>query len=97
MLLDERLDLAQEIGVAAELELRIDQILVGEQTELFEPRGDEQRERLEGEVGERPSAPKRDRLRRRPAVLSRSGVFRLSSTSRPKRWTSTWSRSRSRR
>ena len=57
MLADEHLELPDEIGVTAELEVRFEAALEGGETELLEAQDLCLSERLVGEIGERRSAP----------------------------------------
>jgi hypothetical protein len=66
MLPDERLELADELGVPAERELRLGVLLDEREPELLEPRDLRLRERLVRELGERLAAPGRERLREQP-------------------------------
>src|SRR4051794_30863481 len=61
MLLDERLEFFDELVARAKLELRIDQGLGGEQTEVFEALGLEPQCAFGVDAVKRPSAPKRER------------------------------------
>ena len=78
MLRDERLELADELGVAPELELGVDPLLERRQPQLLEPRDLRLRERLEREVGERLArararAPRAElRARARPRAAARA-------------------------
>ena len=78
MLADERLDLADELRVAAEREVGLEPPLERLQAKLFETWGLGLRERLVGEVGKRRPAPEVESLaealrrelgRRRPRLL----------------------------
>ena len=61
MVPDERLELRQHGGVAAERELRLEALLERGEPQLLEPRDRRLRERLVGEVGERCAAPEPER------------------------------------
>ena len=76
---DERLELADELRVAAEREVGVDPLLERREAELLEPDDRGLRERLVGEVGERGAAPERERLaqRRRGRSASPAGAVRL--------------------
>ena len=71
---DQRLELGDEVGVGAERELGVDQILQRRRRELLEPRGLAKRERLEEQVGERRPAPERERLAELSARSSPSAL-----------------------
>ena len=73
VLLDEELELGDEVGVAPELELGVDQLLARREAELLEPRDLECRERLVGDVGERRAAPEPERLAEAPGALGDVG------------------------
>ena len=62
VLADERLELADELGGATELELRLDPLLDRRQAKLLEPRRLVLGERLVREVGERRAAPELKRF-----------------------------------
>ena len=62
VLRDQRLELADELSAAAELEVGVDPLLERLQAQLLEPADLGLGERLEGEVGERWAAPQRERL-----------------------------------
>src|SRR6266508_1604796 len=62
MLRDKRLELADDLGVAAECQESIDALLERRQVELFEPRNLAPGEWLEGEVGERRTTPEGEGL-----------------------------------
>ena len=62
MLRHERFELADHVGVPAQLELSVDQILSRHTVELFEARDLRSRERLVVQVAERWSAPERECL-----------------------------------
>ena len=64
MLAWQRLELADQLGIAAERELRLDPLLDRGQTQLLEPGDLRLGERLVGEVGKRRAAPERQRLGR---------------------------------
>ncbi len=59
---DRRLQLGDELGVAAQLELGVDEIRLGRRAQLLEPRHLEPGEGLVGEVGQRRPAPQPERL-----------------------------------
>ena len=59
---DERLELDDEVGVAAEREIRLDPIFEGGQPELLEPGDLAPRKVFVGEVGEGRASPERERL-----------------------------------
>ena len=62
---DERLELRDELGVAAERKIGLDPLLERDRAELLEPRDLGLGERLVEEVGERRAAPERERLAER--------------------------------
>ena len=62
MLGDERLELADELVVAPEREVRVDPELDRRQPDLLEPGDRRLGEALVGEVGERRAAPQRQRV-----------------------------------
>ena len=72
---DRRLQLGHELGVASQLQLRVDEIRLGSGAQLLEPRRLEPGEGLVGEVGERRAAPQPERL----AQLRRASSRVLSS------------------
>ena len=61
VLADQRLQPADHLGVAAERELRLDELLARGDPQLLEPGDLGLRERLVGEVGQRRAAPERER------------------------------------
>ena len=63
--LDERLELGDELGVAAQREVGLDALLDDDGAQLLEPGDLRLRERLVDEVGERRAAPERERLAQR--------------------------------
>jgi hypothetical protein len=74
MLGDQRLQLADELAVAAEREPGLDALLERREPQVVEPRDLRLRERLVGEVGERRAAPECHRLvehRERPLGVAR--------------------------
>ena len=72
---DERLELADDLGVAARLEVLVDRQLERREPQLLEPADLERGERLAGDVVERRPAPQRERLARRALgdAAARSG------------------------
>ena len=70
MVADERLQRPDHVGVAAERELRLDELLVRRDPQLLELRDRGLGERLVGEVGERRAAPQGE------AALERGGGAR---------------------
>jgi hypothetical protein len=62
MLDDEALELGNERRVLAEREPGVDQLFLGDDSQLFEAGSLEENEGLEGEIGERRPAPERERL-----------------------------------
>ena len=82
----ERVELACERAVAARVEVGVDPRLQRCQPRLLEPRRLRLRERLEGEVGERLSAPERERAVR-VAVGDRRAKRSTSSSSASTRTT----------
>ena len=77
---DQRVELADHLGVAARREVGVDRALGRAQPQLLEPADLGGRERLVGDVGERVAAPQRERLARR-ATRSSSRSKRTASTS----------------
>ena len=77
---DERVELADHLGVPAGREVGVDRHLGRAQAQLLEPADLGRGERLVGEVGERLAAPQRERLARR-ATRSSSRSKRTASTS----------------
>ena len=73
VLAGERLQLADQLGVHAELELRLDPVLERRQPQLLQPPRLGLRERLEREVGERCTAPQLRAPRAARAARSRAG------------------------
>ena len=71
MVRDERLELADERGVAAQLELGVDPLLDRREPELVEPRSLDLEARLVAEVGERRAAPELERAAQRLGALGR--------------------------
>ena len=61
---DERVELADHLGVAAGLEVGVDRALRRPHAQLLEPADLGGRERLVGEVGERVAVPERERVAR---------------------------------
>ena len=59
---DQRLELADQVGVAAEREVGLDPFLDRRQAQVLEPSDLCLRERLERELGQRRAAPERERL-----------------------------------
>ena len=91
----ERLELNDDVRVATQLELGLDEILARRQLELLEASDGGVGERLESEVGER--GPRNNPSASRSFSARSAGPSpRASETSRSKRATSTWSRSISR-
>jgi hypothetical protein len=80
LLVDERLQLANELGVVAEREPRLNQLLPGCEAKLFEPADLILRPALVREIGECGAAPERERLRQRRSrwfgLLPREGLAR---------------------
>ena len=93
VLADEHLDLADELGVAAEREVGLEPPLERLQAELFEARNLGLRERLVGEVGKRRPAPEvesfaqslRRKLGRRPLAPPRPASRSEAGRARPGR------------
>ena len=81
MLGDQRLDLADELGVTAERELGVDQILVRREPVEEEMRQLDRREELEFAAGERRAAPQSER---RPELLSALEIVAASPAPRPR-------------
>ena len=69
---DERFQLGDELGVPPEREVGLDPLLERDRAELLEPRDLRLRERLVEEVGERGTAPERERLAQ--SALGRDGI-----------------------
>ena len=69
MLRDQRLELADQIGVSSQRKIGRDPFLERHQPALLEPRDRGLREGLEREVRERRSAPQRERLPKQPTRL----------------------------
>ena len=65
---DERVELADHLGVPAGVEVRVDRQLGRAQPQLVEPADLGGRERLVGDVGQRLAAPQRERLPGAPVV-----------------------------
>ena len=85
---DERLQLADERGVAAERELGVDPLLEGDDAQLVEPGGLEPGELLLVEVCERRAVPERERLAQTAPLAPRPRP-RAPPSSRSKRFAST--------
>ena len=85
MLGDERLELADELGVTAERQVGVDPLLERRQPQLLQPRDLGLGERLVGEVGERRPAPQRERLAQLRAAAVCGRARRASADSRSKR------------
>ena len=69
---DQRVELADHLGMPAGREVGVDRQLDRAQPQLLEPSDLRRRERLVGEVGERLAAPQRERLARARCSSSRS-------------------------
>ena len=69
---DQRLELADQLGVAAEREVGLDPLLERRQPQVLEPAALGLGERLVRELGERRPAPERERL-----AQHRRGPFRV--------------------
>ena len=80
-----RLQLGDELGVASQLELGVDEVRLGGRAQLLEPRRLEPGEGLVGEVGQRRPAPEPERLAQLRRASVRASVSRASATSRSKR------------
>ena len=91
----ERLDLGDHLRRPAARQLGLDQPLVGDEPQLFEPLGLRARPVLVGELGVRVAPPERQRLaqhRRRPRRRRRVPTAERASASRRSNWTtSNWS------
>ena len=88
MLADQRLELCHHLGMAAERELRLDQLLERRSPQLSQPRDLALGERLVREVRQRRAPPQRERpLERRSGALGAAGAssLRPSATSRSNR------------
>jgi hypothetical protein len=68
------LELGQHLGVAAELERRVDAVLGRGEAPLGQPIGGGVRPRLAGGVGQRRAAPERERVGEQPACPGRIAV-----------------------
>ena len=91
---EQRLDLADDLVVAAGGEVRVDRELRGARARSSSSRRISRvGERLVGEVGERIAAEQRERLARRARRAPAAAARDASETSRSKRQTSTSSRS----
>ena len=77
MLTDERLELGNELRVAAEREVGIDPQLERGEARSLEALGLRLRENVVGELGERLAAPEAERLAEQPARPGGIGAFRL--------------------
>ena len=77
---DLRLELADQLGAAAQREIGLDPVLERRQPLLLEPRDLRLRERLVGHVGQRRAAPDRERL---PQPFGRVAGSPASSAARP--------------
>jgi hypothetical protein len=82
MLGDEALELADQLPVTAEGEIRVDAVLERRHPQLLKPHDLRLRERFPGEIGERCPAPKREgraqrlrRTRRIPGLERRSSLL----------------------
>ena len=62
MVHNESLELADQVGVAAEREVCLDPFLEGKKAKLLEPRALAHGKRLRGELGQRGTAPECERL-----------------------------------
>ena len=77
MLVDERFQLTDELAMAAERELRLDQLFQCRDPQVVEPRDVALRERLVGEIREGRAAPQRERvLEQRERALGPTGPQR---------------------
>ena len=81
MLGDERLELADELGVASRGEVVVDALLEAGEAQLLQPRDLGLGEALVGEVGKRRAAPERERCSGSPSLMSRWKRARSSSSS----------------
>ena len=81
MLCDEPLELADELGVPAELEVGLDPALERGEPQLLQPRDRRLREALVGDVGQRRPAPQSQRLAQERRGLRRLGCVRLPTSS----------------
>src|SRR5262245_5099759 len=73
---DERFQLANELSLAAELELGVDPLLDRSEAQLLEARDLALGEGVVGEIGERRSAPERERLGQRRRTRRRVAAVR---------------------
>ena len=80
MLDDQRLELPQDLGVTAERELRLDQLLHRRNAQILEPRDLRLRERLVREIGEHRASPQGERLFKRLERLRRALGCKLGAT-----------------
>ena len=77
MLRDQRLQLADELGVPAQRQVGLDPLLERRQPQLLEPAALDPRERLLAELRQRRAAPQRQRLAQQPRRTLGVGVARL--------------------
>src|SRR6185369_6686856 len=77
MIRDERLELADELGVPAERQVGVDPLLQRYQPQILQTPGLRTRERLVGELCERRPPPQRERLAEQARRTSRIGASRL--------------------
>ena len=87
---DERLELADDVAVAAELEVGVDPLLDRDEAQLLEPADLRLRQVVERELGERRAAPERERADEQRAALVRRSL-RASASSCSNRCASIWS------
>ena len=80
MLADERLELGDDVGRAAELDVGRDPLLDRDEAQLVEPADLGLRPVLERELGERRAAPERERPEEQRAALVRGGAPRVASS-----------------
>ena len=92
---DERLELGDQLGVRAELEIGCDPLLEHAEPQILEPVDLGLRERLRLEVGERRAAPQVERLAEQRRLARPARADRASRTSRSNRVRSSWSASSS--
>ena len=74
MLGDQRLQLADQLGVAAERQVGLDPLLERRQPQILEPAALDPRERLLAELGQRRAAPQPERLAQQARRTLRLGL-----------------------
>ena len=91
MLADERLELADDVAVSAELEVGVDPLLERDEPQLLEPADLRLREVVERELRERRASPERERADEQLAALLRAGSGARPPSSCSNRRASIWS------